>query len=104
MCKTKTNPFPPLGGYSCRNEPQNPKEVTERVFVGGSFRLETKIVPVPPKKICGHRSVPVSHYAPDLSLFCEEMETRQKCLKNSNCDWKRVETVSGKAAKCVDSE
>ena len=103
ICKTKTNPIPPPGGYSCQNVPQNPKEVTEEVFVGGARRLITKIVPVPPKKICGYR-VWASHYAPDLSLFCEEMETRQECLKNSNCDWKRVETVSGKAAKCVDSE
>ena len=81
MCKTKTKPFPPLGSYSCRKEVQDPT-----------------------KKTCGIRLVPMSHYAPDLSLFCEEMKTKQKCLKNSDCDWKRVETVSGKAAKCVDSE
>lgn len=55
MCKTKTNPIPP-GHYSCQNVPQNPKEVTEEVFVGGARRLTTKLVPVPPKKICGYRA------------------------------------------------
>lgn len=102
ICKTKTSPIlsPALAGYPCREELSSQKVVSEEVYMG---KTVTEIVRLPSKKKCTYE-VPLSHYEPNQSLFCEEMETRQECLKNSNCDWKRVETVSGKAAKCVDSE